>query len=221
MATVRFLGHASFLITTQAGVRLLTDPYGPGAFQGQLAYLPISDRADVVLITHEHPDHNYVRGLVGRPVVLRETGEAHGLRFRAVPSLHGRPGGQDRGGNQVFAWEADGVRFCHLGDLGFSLTEEQVAELGPVDVAFTPVGGTFTVDAAGARQVARQIGARVLIPMHFQVPGSDFPLRPVDDLLGGPEPVVKVGGSEWEVEQGSLPASLTIVVMEPANALVS
>jgi len=219
VATVKFLGHASFLITTQAGVRVLTDPYGPGAFQGQLAYLPISDRAEVVLITHEHADHNYVRGLVGQPVVLRETGEAYGLRFRAVPCLHGKPGGQDRGGNQVFAWEADGVRFCHLGDLGFPLTAGQGAELGPVDVAFTPMGGTYTLDAAGARQVARQIGARVLIPMHFQAPGSDFPLRPVDDLLGGPEPVIQVDGSEWEVEPGSLPASLTIVVLEPANAL--
>ena len=69
--------------------------------------------------------------------------------------------------------------------------------------------------------MARQIGARVLIPMHFQVPGSDFPLRPVDDLLQGPEPVIQVGGSEWEVEQGSLPASLTIVVLEPENAVVS
>jgi L-ascorbate metabolism protein UlaG (beta-lactamase superfamily) len=239
--TIKFEGHACFLITTDDGVRVLTDPYEPGGFGGAFAYGPITDAADVVLVTHEHGDHNYVQGVPGEPVVVRESEVQEGVEFEAVPSRHGRPGlgdilqiiravlrvrvipslhgrpdGQDRGGNRIFVWEADGVRFCHLGDLGFLLDAEQVAALAPVDVAFVPVGGKFTLDAAGAHQVVAQLQARVAIPMHYATDKVNFPIGKVDDFLREAKSVIRVGGSEWSVSASSLPEAGTVVVLEPA-----
>jgi L-ascorbate metabolism protein UlaG (beta-lactamase superfamily) len=173
---------------------------------------------DVVLVTHEHADHNFVAGLEGSPLVLRANAVVRGISFVALTARHGKPGGQDRGENRVFFWEADGIRFCHAGDLGHLLTEEQVALLGPVDVLFVPVGGFFTMDAAMAHQVAEQVQARAIIPMHFKTDRLKFPpnmpVAPVDDFLAGQERVIRVGGSTWQVSQDSLPAKPTIVVLE-------
>lgn len=217
MATIKYLGHSCFLVTTQAGVRIMTDPYEAGGFGGGIGYRPIRDEADVVLVTHEHADHDHVQGVPGRPVVLRGSGSAHGLEFRAVPSLHGRPGGQDRGGNRLFVWEADGLRFCHLGDLGFLLEEQQLAALGKVDVLFVPVGGHFTLDPVQASEVARQLGARLILPMHYRTAKFSGPLAPVEDFLRLHERVVRGETSSWEVEPESLPVEPTVVALPPAN----
>ena len=217
MPTIKYEGHACFLITTDGGVRIMTDPYEAGGFGGAITYGPITDDADVVLVTHEHGDHNFVQGVPGHPVALRESGSAAGLDFRAVAALHGRPDGQDRGGNLLFRWEAEGLRFCHLGDLGFPLDATQVAALAPVDMVFVPVGGKFTLDAAGAHQVAAQLQARVAIPMHYATGRTGFPLAPVDDFLREARHVLRVGGSEWSVSASDLPEAGTVVVLEPAN----
>jgi L-ascorbate metabolism protein UlaG (beta-lactamase superfamily) len=242
MPTIKYEAHACFLITTDGGVRILTDPYESGGFGGAITYGPIRDEADVVLVTHEHGDHNYVAGVPGDPVVVRETEGLEGVEFQAVPSRHGRPGlgdilqliravlrvrvirslhgrsdGQDRGGNRIFVWEADGVRFCHLGDLGFLLDAEQVAALAPVDVVFVPVGGRVTLDAAGAHLVVAQLQARAAIPMHYATGRTSFPLAPVDDFVAAAPNVIRVGGSEWSVSAGTLPESGTVVLLDPAN----
>jgi L-ascorbate metabolism protein UlaG (beta-lactamase superfamily) len=217
MPTIKYEAHACFLITTDSGVRIIIDPYESGGFGGAISYGPITDAADVVLVTHEHGDHNYVEGVPGHPVALRESGAAVGVDFRAVAALHGRPDGQDRGGNLLFRWEADGVRFCHLGDLGFLLDAEQVAALAPVDVVFVPVGGKFTLDAAGAHQVVAQLQARAAIPMHYATGRTSFPLGPVDDFLRDARQVRRVGGSEWTVSASTLPEPGTVVVLEAAN----
>jgi L-ascorbate metabolism protein UlaG (beta-lactamase superfamily) len=217
MPTIKYEGHACFLITTDGGVRIITDPYEAGGFGGAIAYGPISDAADVVLVTHEHGDHNYVAGVPGHPVALRASGAAGGVEFRAVAALHGRPDGQDRGGNLLFRWESDGVRFCHLGDLGFLLDAGQVAALAPVDVVFVAVGGRVTLDGASAHQVVAQLQARVAIPMHYATGRTGFPLDPVDDFLRDARQVVRVGGAEWQVSAATLPETPTVVVLEAAN----
>ncbi len=217
MPTIKYEGHACFLITTDAGLRIMVDPYDLETRGDSFGYGPIRDPADVVLITHEHADHNGPGGVPGSPVVLRETGTAGGVFFEAVTAPHGRPGGQDRGNIRLFRWDADGLRFCHLGDLGELLTPEQVASLGPVDVLFVPVGGHFTVDATGAHQVARQLQARVIIPMHYRPPGSGFPVAGVEPFLAQAADLLEVGAPEWTVTAATLPEAETVVALTPAN----
>jgi len=67
----------------------------------------------------------------------------------------------------------DGVRLLHLGDLGHKLTDEEIKEIGSIDILFIPVGGTYTIDAKTATEVCKQIGPSIIIPMHFKPEGVD------------------------------------------------
>lgn len=215
---IKFLGHAAFLITSEAGVRIVTDPYEPGGYNGAVGYDPITEAAAVVTISHEHADHNFARGVPGNPSVVRGLGhhQAAGISFLGVASYHDRIQGRARGSNTIFVFEADDLRVCHLGDLGHVLTVEQVAQVGPVDVLLLPVGGEATINARAATEVAGQLRARLIIPMHFKTPKIRFPFAPVDDFLRGKENVRRPGGSEIAVTKGNLPSEPQIVVLEPA-----
>ena len=120
--TIKFLGHACFLITGSTGVRIITDPYEPGGFGGQIGYGPITEEADMVLVSHDHSDHNYVQGVPGNPTIVKGSQEAEGISIKATSSSHDDTGGSQRGANRIFSLAVDGIRLCHLGDLGHPLT---------------------------------------------------------------------------------------------------
>jgi L-ascorbate metabolism protein UlaG (beta-lactamase superfamily) len=177
-------GHAFFLVESREA-RVAIDPYNEG-----VGY-PMPDvSADVVLVTHEHGDHNNVGAVKGSPVVVRGVGphEAAGIAVKGIATKHyDDPKDTRRGDNTVFAWEQAGVRVAHCGDLGHLLSETQVAEVGPIDVLMIPVGGFYTIDAAEAKRVVAQLEPKVVLPMHYRtdvMEGKPSPLAPVDDFLG-------------------------------------
>jgi len=218
MATIKYWGHACFSLTTAQGLRILVDPYLPGGFDGAFKYAPITDVVDVVLVTHEHTDHNSVEQLPGTPLVLRNGGVVQGVSFVAIPAKHDAVEGQERGDINLFVWETDGLRFCHLGDLGHLLKPEQVKLAGSPDVLFIPTGGQFTIDPPTAREVMTQLEPRVTIPMHYLTPRLKFPpqykLAPVEAFTEGLPHVLRLSGPLWEVSRQSLPAEPTVVVLE-------
>jgi len=116
----------------------------------------------------------------------------------------------------VFVFEADGLRVCHCGDLGHLLTPQQVAAIGRVDVLLVPVGGTFTLDAAGARKVAAQLEARVAIPMHYKTDKLGFDIAGVEEFLRGQANVKRVGAPEVELGTDTLPPAPEVWVLEHA-----
>jgi L-ascorbate metabolism protein UlaG (beta-lactamase superfamily) len=211
----KWYGHAAFGITTGDGVRICTDPYIPGSFDGGIAYDPIADACDVVLQSHDHDDHAGAADLAGDPTVVKGDGEheAAGLRFVGTPTFHDESGGGERGPNTVFTFEADGMKVAFLGDLGHVLTDEQAAAIGPVDVLLAPVGGFFTIDAAAATKVAEQLGARVVIPMHYKTPACGFPIAPVEDFTAGKENVEQAGAAEIELTTDDL-ANPRVIVLD-------
>jgi L-ascorbate metabolism protein UlaG (beta-lactamase superfamily) len=216
---IKWYGHASFLITSDSGTRLITDPYEPGAYDGGIAYKPIEDSADVVTVSHDHADHNYVQGIQGSPVVVKGPGlhEAKGISFKGVATYHDPSEGKERGENTMFVFSIDGVTVCHAGDLGHVLSPEQAGELGEIDVLLLPIGGVFTLDPQEATKVAELLKPRILIPMHFKTPGCGFPIAGVDEFLTGKTSLERVEGSEISVSQDQLPSPIHIVVLEPAN----
>jgi len=113
-------------------------------------------------------------------------------------------------------FEADGVRVCHCGDLGHVLTAQQVDAIGRVDVLLVPVGGTFTVDAAGARRVATQLAARVIIPMHYKTEKLGFDIDGVEAFTQGEKNARRIGRAEVEVIADKLPPVPEIWVLEHA-----
>lgn len=211
---IKWLGHASFLITAGDGTRIITDPYGK--FDG-LNYAPINESADLVTVSHAHGDH--CGGKVkGTPRVIDRPGKttAKGITFTGIPSYHDPSGGRERGGNIIFTFTVDDIRVCHLGDLGHMLSKEQIAEIGPVDILLIPVGGFYTIDAREADQIAAGINPQVIIPMHVSNKKCAFPIANVEEFLKGKSNVKRTGASEVEFHKADIPARTEIVVLEPA-----
>lgn len=219
---IKWMGLASFLLKSDSGVRIINDPFEPGAdpfgYGHELHYGRITDSADVLTVSHDHWDHNKVEAVQGNPQVLREPGETEikGIKIKGIASLHDDVGGKERGANTIFCLEIDGLKICHLGDLGHQLSKEQLEEVGPVDVLLAPVGGVFTIDAKTATELARLLKAKIIIPMHYKHDKCNFPVAEVDDFLTGKVNVIQPTASEIELHKASLPKSATVFVMKAA-----
>jgi L-ascorbate metabolism protein UlaG (beta-lactamase superfamily) len=215
---IKWLGHAAFLLTAADGTSIITDPYVPGSFSGAIKYGPIRETADAVTVSHHHQDHDGVSWLPGKPKVLEGKGtfKVGSVGISGFETFHDANKGAGRGRNTVFVFEADGLRVCHCGDLGHVLTAQQVAAIGKVDVLLVPVGGTFTVDAAAAHEVAGQLAARVTIPMHYKTDKLGFDIAGIDDFMQGEANVKQVGAAEVEVNADKLPPAPEIWVLEHA-----
>ncbi len=210
------LGHAAFKLRGKT-VTVVTDPYDSAKVGLKF---PKNVEADVVTISHEHPDHNHVASVSGTPFVIRGPGEYEikGAGVIGVSTFHDAEGGNVRGKNTAYRIELDGVRFAHLGDLGHELTSQQVDILDGVDVLFVPVGGFFTIDAKVAAGVVAAIDPKIVIPMHYAANQSSAMLKeklsPVSLFLKemGKEGVVPV--PKLSVTKDKLPAEMQIVVLE-------
>ena len=215
---LKWLGHASFLIESASGTRIITDPYESGDFDGAIGYGPIAERADVVVVSHGHSDHNYVAGVAGDPKVVQGPGTCHvaGVEFNGVACFHDDSNGRERGKNTMFVFDVDGIRVCHVGDLGHQPSKTQLAALGPVDVLVLPVGGRFTIGAAEASKLAETISPRVIIPMHYRTDKCTLPISGVDEFLQGKQKVKRPGSPEIDLTRDSLPAETEIIVLEHA-----
>jgi len=210
---IKWLGHSSFLITSDTGLKIITDPYEVG---GDLSYGQIKESADIVIVSHDHADHNNVAAVQGNPKVVRGTLEVKGIRFKAIPTYHDEAGGGQRGRNTIFCFEVDGIRLCHLGDLGHRLSDSQAAELGKIDILLIPVGGFFTIDARAATEVCNRLKPKVVIPMHYKTARCAYPITGVEEFLRGKKEVNRLDSSQVELKPGQLPATTKIIVLKPA-----
>jgi len=210
---IKWLGHAAFMITSDTGTRIITDPY---ADRDEFSYGEIQESADIVTVSHEHSDHNNTAAVQENPEVVRGTAKVKGIEFKGVPTYHDNTKGQQRGKNIIFCFEVDGVKTCHLGDLGHLLSDKELAEIGKVDILLIPVGGFYTIDAKVATQICDALAPKVAIPMHFKNEKCAFPIAGVDEFLKGKENITRLDVSEVVFKQGALPTVTQIVVLKPA-----
>ena len=209
---IKWLGHAAFLLSSDKGIKIITDPY---ALDERLSYSEIKELADIVTVSHDHFDHSNVTTVLGNPEIVREAREVRGIKFDSVLTYHDDAQGNEKGNNTIFCFKVDGIRICHLGDLGHKLTENQIKQIGNVDILLIPVGGFFTIDAAIATQVCGQLNPRVIIPMHFKNDRCDFPISGVDEFLRGKSNVKQLDTSEIEFQAGELSYTTEIIVLKP------
>jgi L-ascorbate metabolism protein UlaG (beta-lactamase superfamily) len=226
MTGVRWYGQSAFLLRADSDVFI--DPFGEMgaalASRGlEWRYPPIEHAlVDLLLVTHEHGDHNAV-GAVGAPVVLRSTagrfdspvGEVVG-----ISSEHDDVAGTARGPNTIFCFSLAGLRICHLGDLGQpALRPEQRAAIGDVDLLFVPAGGGPTIGGERAAALVRELAPRLVIPMHYRTPLISF-LDPPDEFLEAlGAPVERIDSSELTVEQLlASAATTTVALLAPPRA---
>jgi len=212
---IKWLGHSSFLVTSDGGVKIITDPYATGM---GIDYDQIQESADVVLVSHAHPDHNNVAAVKGDPQTIMEpsTQTAKGIEFKGIATYHDEDEGKQRGPNTVFAFTVDGVNTCFLGDLGHQLSSEQAAQIGEVDVLLVPVGGFFTIDAENATKICDTLKPKVVIPMHYKTDKCAYPLAMLDDFINGKQQMSHENDSEVELTKEQLPSATQIVVLQHA-----
>jgi len=235
-----FLAHASFLIVTSHGTKIITDPYKTGAFNNAIGYKPIKESADVVLVSHEHDDHNAVSEVLGNPQIIK--GDSNwtfkDVKITGIASYHDTQKGTARGKNTIFVIEArpsisqngyndtrpkdikegrdeaDSLRIVHLGDLGYVLSKEECAKIGKVDVLLSPVGGYFTIDSKAATEIMNSLKPSITIPMHYKTTVLDFPIAKVDDFIKDKKNVKKLNSSEIEISKETLPKAPEIWVLK-------
>ena len=142
--------------------------------------------ADVLLVTHEHGDHNAVESVGGEPLVIRSTAGRFDTPIGEVVAIaaeHDDVAGTTRGPNTIFRLDLDGFSCCHLGDFGQpALRPEQRAAIGDVDILFIPVGGSATIGGAPAAELVRAVAPRLVVPMHYRTAAVNF-LDPPDEFL--------------------------------------
>jgi len=212
---IKYLGHAAFVITSNRGVKIITDPY---ATSPDLTYGEITESADIVTVSHGHFDHNNVAAVKGDPEVVSRAGRSvvKGIELKAIASYHDDIGGRRAGNNLIFCFEMDGVTVCHLGDLGHRLDDKQVKEVGRVDILLVPVGGNYTIDAKVATEVCNQLKPGVVIPMHYKTAKGLPSISGVEGFLSGKANVSRPDSSQAEFKPGELPAAIQIIVLKPA-----
>ena len=187
---VRWYGQSAFLLTADNSVFI--DPFGDMraavAERGLTFDYPQIEGVspDLLIVTHEHGDHNAVEVIGGTPAVLRSTAGRHESpvgEVLAIASEHDDVAGTARGPNTIHCFTLGGLRVCHLGDLGqAALRPEQIAAIGDVDVLIVPVGGGPTLGGEPAAAVVRALAPRLVIPMHYGTPQVNF-LEPPDAFL--------------------------------------
>lgn len=215
---ITYFGHSAFKLRGKNGT-VVTDPYDNKI---GLSFPGVS--ADIITVSHGHLDHNatsQVKGTARRtePFVISFPGEYEvgGVSVFGLPTYHDDKKGAERGENTVFTIVMEELKICHLGDLGHELTNEQLEELGDVDVLLCPVGGHFTIDPKTAVKVIQQIEPLYIIPMHFKTPAHNQEqfekIQPLEAFLkeygASPAPVAKLN-----VEKSKMPEETELVVLE-------
>jgi L-ascorbate metabolism protein UlaG (beta-lactamase superfamily) len=205
---VEWYGQSAFRLQDGETV-VAIDPFGEMAGLDERGmrfdYPPITGlEANLLLVTHEHRDHNAVERVGGDPVVLRSTAGTFDSpvgEVVAVASEHDPVAGTQRGANTLVTFSLGGVRVAHLGDLGqAALRDEQAAALGRVDLLFVPVGDGPTIGAPLAAQIAARLQARWIVPMHYRTARTSF-LEPADAFLQQYERVARLEGSSFALDE--------------------
>ncbi len=219
---VEWYGQSAFRLST-AEQSVAIDPFADmsamAASRGmRFDYPPIAGvEADLLLVTHEHMDHNGVEAIGGDPAILRSTAgtlESPLGEVTAIASEHDEQAGTARGPNTIFVLELDGLRVCHFGDFGQrALREEQAAAIGAVDLLILPVGGGPTIGAEQAAAIVERLAPRWVVPMHYRTPRIGF-LESADEFLERSAHVERLAQSAFET--GELPASDGPLVVVPA-----
>jgi L-ascorbate metabolism protein UlaG (beta-lactamase superfamily) len=176
---ISWLGHSCFKLKGRQAT-VITDPFSP-----DLGYSLGKPTATIVTVSHRHPGHCYTEGIGGSPRRVTGPGEYEisNVLIIGIATFHDENRGSIRGKNTIYLIEMDEISVCHLGDLGHVLTDEQVEELGNVDVLMVPVGGVSTINASMAAEVVRQLEPKVVLPMHYKTPVINRELEPVDRFL--------------------------------------
>jgi L-ascorbate metabolism protein UlaG (beta-lactamase superfamily) len=211
---IYFYGQACFKLKGKSAT-VFIDPYKE-EFIG--LKMPRDLSADIAISTHNHDDHNNLNVITEAALKITGPGEyeVKGVSVTGVSTFHDKETGASRGRNTVYNISIDGLNIVHLGDLGHTLSEEQIEEIGSTDILLVPVGSVYTIDSKTASDVVSSLEPKIVIPMHYSLPGLKFELEPVENFLkemgfDNVEPLPKLS-----ITKDKLPGELQVVVLNKA-----
>ena len=208
---ITYLGHASFLLETAAGTRIVTDPYGQDILPHPVV------KAHVVTASHEHHDHCDYSQVKGDYVIVNTEKDVTFLdvKITCVPCWHDEVRGKKRGPNRAYIFEADGLKVAHLGDLGEAPTSALIAACSGADALLIPVGGTYTLTGAEAAAAAKALQPKLIVPMHYRCPGHSFAVISTEEpFLAALDPELPVHRLDALTE----PFPTGVALLTPAQA---
>jgi L-ascorbate metabolism protein UlaG (beta-lactamase superfamily) len=207
---IKWFGHSCFLLTSSNGARVLTDP-----FDESVGYKVPKMQADIVTTSHKHYDHYNLEALEGEYVHLDSPGHfvVKDIDITGIGTYHDKEYGRKRGSNVVFVFDMDGLKVCHLGDLGYILPDEQIKEIGQADILLLPVGGTYTIDFQEAAELVSLMNPKVVIPMHYKTPATNFSIDGVENFLGNIGSVDYAGKQEIEINPDFFTPTAKVILL--------
>lgn len=221
MAKVIWAGQSCFQISVSNSkdhsAQIVIDP-----FDGKIGLKEPNFSADILFITHDHPDHNNIKSVKGEPFLITGPGEyeVKGVFIKGISAFHDNSQGKEKGRVTIYIFEAEGIRFCHLGDLGQTqLTNEQLEEIGSIDVLMIPVGGEGnTISGLEASKIISQIEPKIVIPMHYELPNLKYKLDSVNKFLKAMGKNSAIPQEKLQIKQNALPkegTEIEIAVLMP------
>jgi L-ascorbate metabolism protein UlaG (beta-lactamase superfamily) len=207
---IDWFGHACFRLRGKEGT-VITDPYSK-----EIGLSFARPRGDIVTISHNHPGHNFEKGVKGEPKLIHRPGEYEikNIFITGIATAHDKKGGKERGANIAYLFDMDGLTIAHLGDLGHIPTQAQVEAFGNVNILLIPVGGVSTIGAGEAAEIVAMLEPQIVIPMHFAHPDLAFkldaPTRFFKEM--GIKPPAEI--PSLKVTRDSLPEETQVVLLE-------
>jgi L-ascorbate metabolism protein UlaG (beta-lactamase superfamily) len=218
---ITWYGHAAFLIET-CGIRIILDPYRSPESGG---YMPIAERADIVVVSHENDRYHSHLGQILPPfetvraLELPPEGQAvRGIRFESVHVFE-TPERLPEDEVTVVHFRSEDLHVVFLGDLGHALGQPELAPLRGADIVLAAAGGPPTIDYPEIPTLLDQIGPLIVVPMHFKTPAINLNIQPLKRFLEAlpGTPIDRRNSSSFEVARAMLPARRTIIVLEHAR----
>jgi len=207
MIRVRWHGHSCFEISDEKTI--VIDPHDGTS----IGIPPPKVKGDIIVITHEHFDHNQARVVEKENSVrVKESKDIEGIKIEGIGAYHDKEEGRKRGEIKIFKIEVEGIKFCHMGDIGHIPDKETIKKIGKIDMLFIPVGGVFTVDAKEAMEIAKKVDTRIVVPMHYKIEGLSLPIEPLEPFLEIAEFEVRYVANEIEMEKEDIPPEKEILV---------
>jgi L-ascorbate metabolism protein UlaG (beta-lactamase superfamily) len=212
LVDVVWLGHACFMLKGTVS-NVMFDPFKGVGLREPRA------KADIILCSHSHSDHNNVEAVRHEKSVVLEgfmgTKQVENVSIKGIATFHDDSHGSKRGRNSVYVVGLDQLLFCHLGDLGHTLSPSQIDDIGSIDVLFIPVGGFYTIDPVQARKVMESLKPRITVPMHYKLPGMSATfnaLSTVGEFIHTDDNLKRLDTSRFTISNSDLPERPVIMV---------
>ncbi len=215
---IKWFGQSCFEVKTKEAT-LVFDPYSK-----EIGLKLPKLTADVVLVSHQHSDHNNVEAVLGtskdkKPFVISNPGEyeVSGVYILGISSFHDKSEGSERGLNTIYNLDVEDIRLCHLGDLGHKLSNGELEKIGDVDILLVPVGGKYTIGAADAASAINQIDPKIVIPMHYKIPGLTVDIDDLENFVKQVKVSNLEGQDAFKTKKADLPTEDREIVILKAK----